>query len=55
MSPFEHQATPDTLYQGQKFGSRFNNAHQHGNFHGWIQYRKTIPNEAVAKMPEGYA
>lgn len=23
----------------------------HGNFHGWVQYRKTIPGEAVAPLP----
>jgi hypothetical protein len=34
MSPFEHQATP---LAGRRDPS--------GNFNGWLQYRKTIPNE----------
>jgi len=35
-SPCEHQATPDMIQQ-----------HLHGNFTGWIQYRKTLPNENI--------
>lgn len=35
-SPLEHQARPDPSY-----GSM----HLHGNLPGWIQYRKTVPNE----------
>ena len=38
MSPFEHVATPRRF----GFGKRFC-----GNFRGWTQYRKTIPNEDV--------
>lgn len=38
-SPCEHQATPDESWQSP---------HLHGNFSGWIQYRKTLPNERVA-------
>lgn len=37
-SPGEHQATPDP-YKGKK--------ERWGNLHGWIQYRKTLPNEAA--------
>lgn len=37
-SPFEHQATPD--YYSKAFG--YYNTHLHGNFIGWIQYRKEI-------------
>lgn len=34
-TPFEHQATPDV-----------ETPHLHGNLKGWVQQRKTIPNEA---------
>ena len=37
-SPFEHQATPD--YHSAGIG--YYNEHLHGNFVGWIQYRKEI-------------
>lgn len=37
-SPAEHQATPDT---GMK------NPNMWGNFHGWIQWRKSLPDEYV--------
>jgi hypothetical protein len=41
-SPLEHAAQPDVLVDGE-----FQNTHLSGNLaHGWIQYRKTIPNEA---------
>jgi len=49
MSPFEHQGTPDDthdLRDGE--GPRWNKVGLHGNFVGFIQYRKTIPGEAVA-------
>ena len=36
-SPFEHQATPDT-----KWGSVWMYLPMHGNFQGWMQYRKLI-------------
>jgi len=42
-SPAEHQATPDTRYKG---GDSWNNKEKHGNLKGWIQYRKTLPNES---------
>lgn len=43
-SPMEHQATPDEedLIEG-----RWVHPTQHGNFHGWRQFRKMIPGEAV--------
>ena len=47
-SPFEHQATPDTLHQigeHQDGHKAWNNFHLHGNFIGWIQYRKQIENQ----------
>jgi len=40
-SPLEHQATPDRLYGGEAW----ENKHLHGNLTGWIQFRKTVPNE----------
>jgi Thymidylate synthase complementing protein len=62
LSPFEHQATPDTPVrgsprepgdEGQIIG--FYKPHLHGNLPGWIQFRKTIPGEAIAPLPEGYS
>jgi len=48
-SPVEHQATPDTGMKHVRPPYRidWNNPEQHGNFHGWIQNRKLIPNEVV--------
>lgn len=54
-SPAEHQATPDVY--------RMNNVHdfwfwehlkEHGNFVGWRQYRKMLPGEDVAPLPDEY-
>ncbi len=42
-SPAEHQATPDTLLTK----TRWMNPDRHGNFTGWQQYRKFLPNENV--------
>jgi thymidylate synthase ThyX len=36
-SPMEHQALPDVAGENKQYW---------GNFYGWIQYRKTLPNEA---------
>lgn len=44
-SPTEHQATPDRRYRGEY---DWNNLNLHGNFEGWIQYRKTLKGEYVA-------
>jgi thymidylate synthase ThyX len=45
-SPAEHQATPDYLIgRGKK--RRWANRDLHGNLYGWVQYRKTLPGEAV--------
>lgn len=52
LSPFEHQATPDSEWGG--FSSGWQNPNEHGNFVGWRQYRKTLAGEAVAQLPEGY-
>lgn len=40
-SPAEHQATPDERY------GYWLHAGQHGNFVGWRQYRRFLPNESV--------
>jgi thymidylate synthase ThyX len=45
-SPFEHQATPDKV---EEYGSledmiQWSNPNLHGNFSGWVQYRKLIEN-----------
>jgi len=39
-SPTEAQATPDI-----KIAGKWSNPHLHGNLHGWVQYRKTLPGE----------
>ena len=41
-SPTEHQATPDVRVVGS--GSWLQ-PHYHGNFYGWVQYRKTLQGE----------
>jgi thymidylate synthase ThyX len=57
-SPCEHQATPDEVNRKPvqaHWPESWVNPHLHGNFCGWIQHRKTLPGEAVAPLPEGYA
>ena len=53
-SPAEHQATPDRPCSGRDFylnakliRKGYSNPHLHGNFEGWMQHRKMIPNEVV--------
>jgi thymidylate synthase ThyX len=46
-SPAEHQATPDEWLEGHWRVPAF-----HGNFTGWIQFRKTLPGERIAPLPE---
>lgn len=42
-SPFEHQATPDTMvHVADDFELEWSAPQLHGNFVGWIQYRKQI-------------
>ena len=48
-SPFEHQGTPDyvdgvTIWNGKNVPA-WEQTHLHGNFHGWIQLRKTFGGE----------
>lgn len=46
LSPFEHQATPDTPWVGG-----WQHPEEQGNFTGWRQYRKMIPGEAITPLP----
>lgn len=47
-SPAEHQATPDHIIGAGHMGDElWENPHLHGNLHGWLQYRKMLPNEVV--------
>ena len=43
-SPAEHQATPDAK---SPYDFNWMNPSEHGNFFGWRQYRKMLPNENV--------
>lgn len=49
-SPAEHQATPDYWEKPNKFEpfGHYIQPHLHGNFVGWIQHRKTLPNEYIS-------
>lgn len=55
-SPFEHQATPDTRgipeYADEK--GPWMHLREHGNFKGFRQFRKTLPGEAFAPIPEEF-
>jgi thymidylate synthase ThyX len=55
-SPAEHQATPDRWFDWVDAPdvSHWLQPELHGNLPGWIQHRKTLPNEAIAPLPEGY-
>lgn len=47
-SPAEHQATPDILAEGYMGdGAGWHHPELHGNFCGWIQFRKQMPGEFV--------
>lgn len=46
-SPAEHIATPDTKSYQEGAVLDWDEPHQHGNFRGWRQYRKMLPNENV--------
>lgn len=48
-SPAEHQATPDWLLAITRFNKPkvWRHEPEHGNFVGWRQYRKMLPNENV--------
>lgn len=49
-SPAEHQATPDTIYSNPHNDPmvHYENLELHGNFDGWIQHRKLLPNECIS-------
>jgi thymidylate synthase ThyX len=63
-SPAEHQATPDTWfeYERSSLGEYYRNKLSHwewpmqsGNLgRGWRQYRKMLPNESIAQLPQEY-
>ncbi len=60
-SPCEHQATPDikikqyNSHDGQLDYEGWQHPELSGNLGpGWIQFRKQLPNEAVAALPEEY-
>lgn len=51
-SPAEHQATPDWLVWSHfRAENIWQNRKRWGNFKGWIQYRKTLPGEDIAPLP----
>lgn len=50
-SPSEHQATPDENVGNEVGGDIWSHPRLHGNFRGWIQYRKTLPNESCPACP----
>jgi thymidylate synthase ThyX len=56
-SPAEHQATPDERGVGRITDQtgEWCNKREHGNFVGWRQFRKMIPGEACALLPEEFA
>lgn len=50
-SPAEHQATPDVsevVYITDQYEDLWRRPYLHGNFQGWCQYRKMLPNEFIA-------
>lgn len=47
-SPAEHQATPDAKTMVSYGKNVWDNPEMHGNFRGWIQYRKTLPGETYS-------
>lgn len=54
-SPAEHQATPDTaIMYNEEEVYKWDQWWLHGNLPGWIQYRKTLPNESIAPFPNEY-
>lgn len=44
-SPAEHEGTPDRMIDG-----KWEFPELHGNLTGWIQYRKTLPNEYISEF-----
>jgi len=54
-SPAEHQGTPDKMVESEcgRY-EEWEKPDEHGNFVGFCQYRKMLPGEAVAPLPEDY-
>lgn len=48
-SALEHQATPDALLDFRPYGKQWAAPHTHGNFDGWIQFRKLQPGECATE------
>lgn len=46
-SPAEHQATPDVNIGNEVGGDIWARPKLHGNFRGWVQYRRTLPGGIV--------
>jgi thymidylate synthase ThyX len=53
LGPLEHQAIPDVFHR-EDAPYRWENPELHGNLPGWRQWRKYIPDEAVASLPDEY-
>jgi hypothetical protein len=54
LGPLEHQATPD-IKTHRVFGKyNYRYPQLHGNLPGWQQFRKLIPGESIAPLPEDY-
>jgi thymidylate synthase ThyX len=54
-SPAEHQATPDEFIgAGRNSPGWWRFGQEHGNLVGWRQFRKMLPNEAIAPLPISY-
>ncbi len=54
-SPSEHQCTPDVQekivnFHGDLPETKWKHPELHGNLTGWIQYRKTLPNECIKEF-----
>lgn len=51
-SPAEHQATPDRFHEleDRVRKIRWEHPEEHGNFYGWRQHRKMIPDEAIMEF-----
>lgn len=61
-SPAEHQGMPDKRIDDKQFldcgadgwHADWERYPEHGNFKGFVQFRKTLPGEAIAPLPENY-
>lgn len=53
-SPAEHQATPDSMNDYIGAQTTWQRPEEHGNFVGWRQFRKSLPGEARASLPDEF-